>query len=126
MRLQVHRLEAEVGGLLLIAKTRPAFQALSAALGAREVDKHFTALVGGRLQGRGRVDFPLDGRPAASEWQACNSLQSRRHGWVTTVVLRPLTGSKCRLMTVVQIYCYAAKSRLCYHMDAACQVNMHM
>ena len=79
--------------MLLIAKTRPAFQALSAALGAREVDKHFTAIVGGRLQGRGRVEFPLDGRPAASEWQVLGSVQSRRHGWVTTVILRPLTGT---------------------------------
>ena len=88
----MHRLDAETGGLLLVAKTRPAFRALSTALEAREVRKEFTALVGGQLLGKGRVELPLDGRPSASEWRAVDCVQSRRHGWVTTVHLRLLTG----------------------------------
>lgn len=47
---QVHRLDSEMGGLLMVAKTRHALRALSGAFGAREVGKQFTALVGGRLQ----------------------------------------------------------------------------
>ena len=88
---QMHRLDAETGGLLLVGKTRPAFRALHAALEAREVSKQFTALVGGRLLGKGRVDQPLDGEACASGWRALGAVQSRRHGWVTTVILHPLT-----------------------------------
>ncbi|KAK9790323.1 hypothetical protein WJX73_005908 [Symbiochloris irregularis] len=87
----VHRLDTELGGLLMVAKTRQAFRALSEAFGAREVSKQFTALVGGRLQGRGTIQYPLDGQPCATEWQAMSSVQSRRHGWITTVRIKPIT-----------------------------------
>lgn len=90
--LQAYRWDGETGGIALVAKTKLAFQQLSGAFEAREVGKRFVALVGGRLQGRGMVDIPLDGMPCASEWRALQSVQSCRHGWITTVALQPLTG----------------------------------
>lgn len=78
----------------LVAKTRPAFCALSAAVQAQEVQKQYLALVGGRLQGRGRIERTLDGKLCATEWCALGSVQSRRHGWVSTVRMRPLTGRR--------------------------------
>ena len=92
--VQVHRLDAETGGLLLVAKTRQALRSLTQALQAREVNKRYTALVGGWLQGKGTIEHSLDGKPCATEWRALQAVQSRRHSWVTTVELIPITSEQ--------------------------------
>jgi len=108
----VHRPDAWVGGLVLVAKTRPALTALGDALGAREVAWRYVGLVMGRLAGAGRVAAPLDGRPALTEWTALRSgrVAGRLPGggppthtppsttsWVTAVQLRPLAGPPAQL-----------------------------
>ena len=45
-----------------------------------------------RLVGRGPVQFPLDGKPCLTEYEALSHTRSARHNWVTTVRLRPHTG----------------------------------
>ena len=45
-----------------------------------------------RLVGRGAVQFPLDGKPCLTEYEALGHTRSARHNWVTTVRLRPHTG----------------------------------
>ena len=45
---QVHRLDQPTGGLVMIAKSRPALAALSAAFSQREVKKTYLAIVCGR------------------------------------------------------------------------------
>ena len=45
---QVHRLDQPTGGLIMVAKTRPALAALSAAFSHREVKKAYLAIVCGR------------------------------------------------------------------------------
>ena len=46
--VQVHRLDQPTGGLVMVAKSRPALSALSAAFSQREVKKTYLALVCGR------------------------------------------------------------------------------
>eukprot|EP00887_Chlorella_sp_A99_P003695 scaffold7.g3695.t1 len=65
-----HRLDECTGGLLLVAKTRPALVALGQAFYQRQVRKRYRAVVWGRLEGRGHVTYELDGRPCATEYQA--------------------------------------------------------
>jgi hypothetical protein len=48
-RMQVHRLDRPTGGLIMIAKSRPALAALSAAFSHREVRKTYLAIVCGRF-----------------------------------------------------------------------------
>ena len=89
-----HRLDAWAGGLVVVAKTRHALQAVSAAFGAREVATRCAALVVGRLAGAGRVAAPLDGRPALTQWRALRSALSAEHGgWVTAVEVQAVTGT---------------------------------
>ena len=45
---QVHRLDQPTGGLVMIAKSRPALAALSAAFSQREVKKTYLAIICGR------------------------------------------------------------------------------
>eukprot|EP00884_Botryococcus_braunii_P017028 jgi/Botrbrau1/4008/Bobra.0016s0018.1 len=86
-----HRLDAETGGLVLVAKTRPALQALAFAFAHREVKKQYVAVVQGKLRGRGFIHDTIDGKPAMTEWLA-GSLGRTQDGFVTQVFLFPHTG----------------------------------
>ena len=62
----VHRLDKDTSGLMLVAKTRPAMDALVAAIAARAVDRQYLALAGGRWHGDETltIDRPVGRDPA--------------------------------------------------------------
>lgn len=55
----VHRLDKEVSGLILFAKTAEAHRYLCLELENREASKTYQALVWGLLEGSGRIDAPI-------------------------------------------------------------------
>ena len=55
----VHRLDTETSGVLLAARTRPAWEAVRGAFDRREVDKRYLAAVAGPIADAGEVDLPL-------------------------------------------------------------------
>ncbi len=60
----VHRLDKDTSGLLVVAKTRPAYDALVAQLAAREVRRTYLAVVHGRVgPDAGVVDKPIGRHP---------------------------------------------------------------
>lgn len=60
----VHRLDKETSGLLVIAKTRSAYEALVAQLAARAVTRRYLAVVHGRVGSpEGLVDAPIGRHP---------------------------------------------------------------
>ena len=64
-------------------------------LPGRRVSKRYRALVCGRLEGDGWVDFPLEGgRLAALTRYAAVGHSSSGDGWLTTVDLWPHTGAR--------------------------------
>lgn len=68
----VHRLDLEASGLLLVAHSRSAAARLSALFRDRAVDKRYRIEVLGDLRARGergRIDLPLDGKPAVTEYR---------------------------------------------------------
>lgn len=69
----VHRLDREVAGIMVVAHTPAAARQLSAALHAHDTEKAYRAEVRGDLAARhsaaGRIDLPLDGRPALTEYR---------------------------------------------------------
>jgi 23S rRNA pseudouridine1911/1915/1917 synthase len=82
----VHRLDRDVSGLLVVAKTDTAHEALVAAMQRREIDRRYLALVHGLPDSdRGKIDAPVgrdpkhrtrmavtpDGRPAVT-WFSVN------------------------------------------------------
>lgn len=69
----VHRLDAETGGLLLCAKTRPSLQKLTALFSEHDITKEYTALVanvfGENEQTSGDIVFPLSGQHAHTSFE---------------------------------------------------------
>jgi tRNA pseudouridine32 synthase/23S rRNA pseudouridine746 synthase len=69
----VHRLDREASGLMVVAHTPAAARALSRAIAAPETEKRYRAEVRGDLAGthgrEGRIDLPIDGRPASTEYR---------------------------------------------------------
>ncbi len=88
----VHRLDDRTAGLVLVARSGRAAVGLGRALQERRVQKRYEAVVLGRLEGSGRIDLPIDGRPAASRYAVLQHCPSRRFGWLSLVSLWPETG----------------------------------
>ena len=60
----VHRLDRDTSGLMLVARSLPAYDALVAALARREIDRRYLALVWGRFDApRGVIDAPIGRSP---------------------------------------------------------------
>ena len=60
----VHRLDKDTSGLLLVAKNDRAHLALSRALANRQIDKHYLAVVAGRMkEAAGSYDGPIGRSP---------------------------------------------------------------
>ena len=55
----VHRLDKDTSGLLVVARTPEAHTALVAALGRREIGRHYLAVCTGVMTGGGTVDEPI-------------------------------------------------------------------
>lgn len=55
----VHRLDKDTSGLMVVAKTEAARQALIAQLAAREVEREYTALVNGVMIAGATIDAPI-------------------------------------------------------------------
>jgi 23S rRNA pseudouridine1911/1915/1917 synthase len=58
-----HRLDVETSGALLVARSRPVWEAMRRAFAERSVDKRYLALVTGPLAEEGEVDLPLRHHP---------------------------------------------------------------
>jgi 23S rRNA pseudouridine1911/1915/1917 synthase len=62
----VHRLDVGTTGLMVVAKSEPAYSALKHAFRERLVDKRYHAVVQGHLDPlRGTIDAPIDRHPTA-------------------------------------------------------------
>ncbi|TML23336.1 MAG: RluA family pseudouridine synthase, partial [Actinobacteria bacterium] len=56
----VHRLDRDTSGLLVVARSQPAYDALQEAIRKREVERRYLALVRGHPKSRtGRIEAPI-------------------------------------------------------------------
>ncbi len=97
----VHRLDREVSGVLVFARTLEAMQKLTEQFMGRGVAKVYLALVRGTLKGDGEIDLPLhidrtkrlatvdreSGKPALTRYRVIERLRG-----LTLVECRPETG----------------------------------
>lgn len=77
----IHRLDKDTSGLLLIAKTLPAYQYLSAAMQARKIKRSYRALVQGCCISGGTIDKPIarDGKNRQKQAISKNGRQAITH-----------------------------------------------
>ncbi|MGH7338685.1 MAG: RluA family pseudouridine synthase, partial [Myxococcota bacterium] len=98
----VHRLDRGTSGLLIVARTKSAYAALTRAFAAREVDKRYLAIVRGTPKGTsGTIEQPIGrhrterrrmavsarGKPARTRWHVLASARG-----VSLLELELLTG----------------------------------
>lgn len=106
--LNVHRLDMETSGLMVVARHADSQRALSRAFEQRRVSKVYEAVVAGALsQSVGTIDMPLisdwpnrprqrvdevNGKPATTSWQVLSAEETS-----SRVALRPTTGRSHQL-----------------------------
>jgi len=71
----VHRLDRDTSGVLLVAKNNRSARILSHMFRERLLDKEYIALVAGRLSGHGRIELPIDGLEAVSEYEVLENFK---------------------------------------------------
>jgi len=70
----VHRLDKDTSGLLVIARTPKAYEALTTAFADRRVDKRYLALVyGAPKEAEGRIEAPIGRHPSRRKEMAIRS-----------------------------------------------------
>lgn len=101
----VHRLDKETSGVMLVAKTKEAFEKLQSEFKNREVEKTYIALVHGKLEGEGEIEAEVGrlpwrrdrfgilpgGRQSKTEYKAIKFYPEERGGY-TLVEFYPKTG----------------------------------
>jgi 23S rRNA pseudouridine1911/1915/1917 synthase len=94
----VHRLDKDTTGLLIVARTDAARDALTAALAARAIEREYQAIAVGVMTAGGTVDAPIDrhpvdrvrmavrtgGRDAVTHYRVIERF--RRHTWVRVML----------------------------------------
>jgi tRNA pseudouridine32 synthase/23S rRNA pseudouridine746 synthase len=111
--LIVHRLDMETSGLLVMARGEEAHRRLSRLFRERQVDKHYIAVVAGRMEAmEGEVDLPLItdwpnrprqkvdfdiGKPSLTRFRVLGYA-----GETTRVELEPVTGRSHQLRVHMQ------------------------
>lgn len=101
----VHRLDKDTSGIMVAAKTAAVGSALMLQFKDRQVSKHYTALVHGRMEAaRGLIEAPLGRHPVERKRMSVNSRRARaaRTAWqvqkfftpfnVTLLNVQPATG----------------------------------
>jgi 23S rRNA pseudouridine1911/1915/1917 synthase len=99
----VHRLDKGTSGLLVLAKTSPAYYALVAQLAAREVTREYLAIVHGRVaRAEGRIDAPIGRDPHHRQRMAIRAPGQGRRAVTRFRVVERFQGFtlvECRLET---------------------------
>lgn len=88
----VHRIDVPTKGLVLLAKTKTALIGLSRAFQANEVEKEYLAVVHGQSPARDRIEAPLEGKEAITEYERLETTPSRVYGHLSLLRLHPVTG----------------------------------
>ena len=88
----VHRLDKLTSGILLIAKTRRAQQHLGIQFENQTITKKYTALVKGKMLGKGSVESAIDHQQACTLYESIRVEKSLSYEWITWMDLVPKTG----------------------------------
>ena len=88
----VHRLDSLTSGLLIIAKTRKAQISMGKQFEQKEVTKKYQAIVMGKMEKKGRINFPIDGKPAETIWECLKETPSLRSEYLSWLKLEIKTG----------------------------------
>lgn len=115
----VHRLDGDTSGLMLAAKTDDAGRSLMEAIGLREVDRRYIALIHGVMQpDSGMIDAPIGRNPADRKTMAVSDASSARDAITTFRVLERFGESRSdNGYTLIECKLYTGRTH---------QIRVHM
>ena len=93
----VHRLDFATTGALLVGKTKTSIRLLNKLFENKEVAKTYYAVTIGKMPSKGEINSPIDGKPASSLFNVCDTVASPRFDQLNLVELKPLTGRRHQL-----------------------------
>ena len=85
----VHRLDLNTSGVLVVAKGNEMARVLTDLFKRRLVEKEYITLVRGKITGKGKIEEPLDGQEALTEYEALETKDG-----LTLLRVRIKTGRK--------------------------------
>ncbi len=88
----VHRLDGPTSGLVIIAKSVSARIELGKMLERKELTKKYCAILAGKYQGDFFIETPIDGKSAQSKIEVLEVKESLNNGFISKVMLEPVTG----------------------------------
>ena len=131
--LVVHRLDMATSGLMLLARGSACQRRLSLDFAARRIDKHYVALVDGRMPAaHGCIELPLaadwprrplqqvdavQGKPSRTDWQVIDYDEALQ---ATRLALQPHTGRTHQLRVHLQAIGHPILGDALYAPPAVC------
>lgn len=88
----VHRLDYPTSGLLIVAKTKTASINLGHQFEKRTIKKKYCAIVAGVIAESGRIETPLEGQEAITDFSLIKSVPSLKVSSLSLIHLSPFTG----------------------------------
>jgi len=93
----VHRLDFSTTGLLLAGKTATSITALNALFENKKISKTYYAVTIGEMSKDGKINFPIDGKQAYSNFEKVETMVSKKFKFLNLVKLKPETGRRHQL-----------------------------
>lgn len=95
--LPVHRLDFPTSGILLCVKSKSAQIALNKMFEERKIKKTYYAVCIGEFEPTGKIEHPIKGKKAVSEYELIDSVESTKYEQLNLVKLNPVTGRRHQL-----------------------------
>lgn len=90
--LPVHRLDTATSGLVIVAKTHSVRVELGRMLEAKEITKRYRAILQGTLKGSGTIESPVNEKPATTNFEVIENIETLKDTSLTLVDFYPVTG----------------------------------
>lgn len=90
----IHRLDYPTTGVLLVGKTRSSVTQLNAQFSTREVEKTYHAVTIGKMERKGIIEVPIDGKSARTSFQVQKTIKSNRFEFLNLVKVKIDTGRR--------------------------------
>ncbi len=87
-----HRIDVPTKGLVILAKTKSALININKAFQNNQVKKFYVAVVHGKVSRGGRIESPINGKSAITEYESLTVVPSKVFGHLSMLRLALITG----------------------------------
>jgi len=100
--IAAHRLDVPTKGLVVFAKTKTALIQLNKSFQLGKIEKEYSAVVHGKTTKQGRINLPIQGKSATTEFTLVRTVPSKLYQHISLLQLKLLTGRTHQLRIHLQ------------------------